>query len=506
MEPSSVPETPKEEYRSTILKRLNARNLAAGPLIQIFTAYSELADQLVQSNRLRLGTVSAHQSDSAQILALQEKLADLYRKKEQNDQQLIETRNLLSDLQKDRSAQLIIKEETQRENAKLRKELQASLEEQKVLKESNEHIKDEYFALQACYNNLKDKCRQVEEERNSLVERLKALKEKQIEMFNRQNEIEEEMLRKKLSCEIESAISTRLPDMTLGSTDDRYAGTDSASGEYSKDCLPNNCIARWDNHDGEVNDVAWNISGDWFATGGGDRKLRVFEGIGGCYERRFVLTGCNGAITRIDFDLEQPFLLASSTDHTVRIWGLSDQRLKHTLTGHTDKVSSAKFYRNSHVISGSHDRTIRLWDIYSRKCAKTFFPGSTILDIASNDKRGAIISGHFDKKVRIWDVRSDDPVAVLEFGGRVTSLDLSLDQIYLLCSSRDETLSLLDLRNNQIVHIFSAEQYRTSSDYSRCVLSPGLNYCAAGSADGHVFIWNVHSTKLERILSRGGHE
>lgn len=52
----------------------------------------------------------------------------------------------------------------------------------------------------------------------------------------------------------------------------------------------------------------------------------------------------------------------------------------------------------------------------------------------------------------------------------------------------------------------SAEQYRTSCDYSRCVISPGMEYCAAGSTDGHVFIWNTHTTKLEKTLSKGGHE
>ena len=55
-------------------------------------------------------------------------------------------------------------------------------------------------------------------------------------------------------------------------------------------------------------------------------------------------------------------------------------------------------------------------------------------------------------------------------------------------------------------HIYSADAYRTSYDYNKCAISPGMSYVAAGSADGQIFIWNLYSTKLEKVLGRGGHE
>lgn len=43
--------------------------------------------------------------------------------------------------------------------------------------------------------------------------------------------------------------------------------------------------------------------------------------------------------------------------------------LKHTLTGHTSKVMSAKFLgETNQVVSGSHDRTLKLWDLRRRAC------------------------------------------------------------------------------------------------------------------------------------------
>ena len=75
-----------------------------------------------------------------------------------------------------------------------------------------------------------------------------------------------------------------------------------------------------------------------------------------------------------------------------------------------------------------------------------------------------------------------------------------------------QDIAHLQVSELQIYFIFclkygsSAEQYRTSSDFNKCVISPGDTYVAAGSADGHIFIWNLLSTRLEKVLYKGGHE
>lgn len=33
-----------------------------------------------------------------------------------------------------------------------------------------------------------------------------------------------------------------------------------------------------------------------------------------------------------------------------------------------------------------------------------------------------------------------------------------------------------------------------------------MSYIMAGSAEGQIYIWNLNTTKLEKILSKGGHE
>ena len=53
---------------------------------------------------------------------------------------------------------------------------------------------------------------------------------------------------------------------------------------------------------------------------------------------------------------------------------MDDCRLRHTLTGHSGKVLSAKFLGDAtRVVSGSHDRTLKVSDIDTPPRVSTHF-------------------------------------------------------------------------------------------------------------------------------------
>ena len=72
------------------------------------------------------------------------------------------------------------------------------------------------------------------------------------------------------------------------------------------------------------------------ASAGGDKVVRLWEPASGTQTSQ--LHGMQDMVTDLAFTCDQNHLVAAGTDKTLRMWDLSTARVKHTLTGHTDKV------------------------------------------------------------------------------------------------------------------------------------------------------------------------
>eukprot|EP00731_Ephydatia_muelleri_P024688 Em0016g959a len=164
------------------------------------------------------------------------------------------------------------------------------------------------------------------------------------------------------------------------------------------------------------------------------------------------------------------------------------------------KVLCAKFIADEthKMVTGSHDRTLKIWDLSQKSCIRTLFAGSSCNDIIAGKGMGtSIISGHLDKRIRFWDARGNAAASEIALPGKVTSFDHNPDRQLLLCCSRDDTLRLIELRQNSIMSTFSTSGFKVSEDWSRACFSPDGQYVAAGSADGSVFVWEVASGRMK---------
>lgn len=443
---------------------------------------------------------------SIEVQVLRDELTTLYKQKNKNDQDLIEANRKLGE-----SEGRLVKVVEERDKLKAdRERLCARIAElehslKKTTDEKNT-VYDEWLALNAYVKSQTDQLTRMKSEEMQLINKIRELNEQKANYMNEEVAQQSARQQKRIQDDIAKAIADTSRDERANSTLSQCNGP--VGDTMLGDRVPAHVESKFEANEGEILDVRW-LSADTFATAGSDKKARLWKvESNGKPSKLSTLTGCVNSITRLDYDSESRCLIGSSNDHAVRLWNIDTQRITSTFSGHSDKVTVARFHQTSQVVSGSSDRSIKVWDLRSQRCSRTFFPGSTIHDMIGHCPMGsaAFISGHFDKKIRLWDGRTNEAVQIVEMAGKITSLDMAADGQNMLCSTRDDTLSLIDVRTLRTVHIYSSEQYRTSSDFSRCVLSPGMEYCAAGSSDGHVFVWNVRTTKLEKCLSKGGHE
>uniref|UniRef100_A0A672R3H4 Autophagy-related protein 16-1-like n=1 Tax=Sinocyclocheilus grahami TaxID=75366 RepID=A0A672R3H4_SINGR len=484
------------------------------------------------------GRIESLQQEMAQMrIKHQEELTELHKKRGELAQSVIELNNQIQQKDKEIQSNEAKMLEYQQQISHLKGECRELCNSLADLERANQTLRDEYDALQITFSALEEKLRKTTEDNQELVTRWMAEKAQEANKLNAENEKDSRRRQAKLQKELADAAKEPLPiepdDDIEVLTEDAGKGTGetSPSRQISRTprrvsqppppaglldsisnifgyvlvcvCTDTNVsfLLHFDAHDGEVNAVRFSPGSRLLATGGMDRRVKLWEVISGRCEPKGALTGSNAGITSIEFDSAGSYLLAASNDFASRIWTVDDYRLRHTLTGHSGKVLSARFLLdNSRIVSGSYDRTLKLWDLRSKVCMKTVFAGSSCNDIVCTEQ--CVMSGHFDKKVRFWDIRSESIVHELELLGRVTSLDLNHDRTELLSCSRDDLVKIIDLRSNAVRQTFELHLFCTFLDCV-CVFSPDGRYVAAGSADGVLYIWNVLTGKLDKTLDKG---
>jgi len=470
-----------------------------------------------ETQKLRVKSSEADQEQVSllekKLFGAQEELTELHRRRGENAQQIIDQSNQSKEHESriKQLQDLLEASGIQLKNAQDEvNHLRSAMHE---LEATNQLLKDEYQTLQLTLNSAEQKLVEVQKENSQLVGQIMEFKDRDVLRLNQENDRAMRLQQERIKKQLEEAVAETKSSGSGGSSISPFnifrmpKNSEGKESLESAIChsvrLPTRCFLKFEAHEGDVNAVKWSPHGLTLATGGSDRRVKIWDISKNICELKSALSGSNGAISSLDYEAGASLILAASTDFASRVWSIDDGRLRHTLTGHSNKVLAAKFMSGdaNKVVTASYDRTVKVWDLRSKACVLTKFPGSSCNDVVCTDENN-VVSGHFDKKIRFWDIRSGtEPIGDLEFGGKVTSVDVSRNGTWLLACCRDDTLRLVDARTCQLVRTYTTEGFQVAADWSRACFSPDSEYITVGAANGKIYIWSVHdNSKPETVL------
>lgn len=255
--------------------------------------------------------------------------------------------------------------------------------------------------------------------------------------------------------------------------------------------VPSVCKHTIHAHEGGCGSILFEHNSDKLYSGGQDRTVKIWDTKTGTQSG--TLRGCLGLVLDLAVTHDNRSVIAASSSNNLYVWDVSTGRIRHTLTGHADKVCAVDASKVStrHVVSSAYDHTIKIWDLQKGYCINTIISPSNCNSLAYSLDGLTICSGHIDGNLRLWESNTGKLISeVAAHSQAISSISISRCGNIVLTSGRDNVHNLFDMRSLEVCGTFRSNGSRLASNWSRSCISADENYVASGSVDGSVYIWS----------------
>lgn len=215
-----------------------------------------------------------------------------------------------------------------------------------------------------------------------------------------------------------------------------------------------------------------------------------------------ILTGHEADITTSAVSPDGRFLLTGSTDHTLRLWDLYQNRLMHVMRGHEGPVTSVSLFGGGRfAVSGSMDKSFRIWDLDEGACIRVLVEQESEITAAATGPDGRYgVYASADETLQLWNLMSQVPVRSFEgYTGYITSIDFTPDGVYAVTSGSDRTIRIWEIYSGDCVRIIRGHPGKVND----AKVSPDGQYILSACDDGVLRKWHIEIEELPETF--GGH-
>ncbi|KAH9622130.1 hypothetical protein KSS87_017966 [Heliosperma pusillum] len=231
-------------------------------------------------------------------------------------------------------------------------------------------------------------------------------------------------------------------------------------------------------HSHFVEDVVLSSDGQFALSGSWDGELRLWDLAAGTTARRFV--GHSKDVLSVAFSIDNRQIVSASRDQA---------------DGHSDWVSCVRFSPNNSqptIVSSSWDKTVKIWNLTNCKLRSTLAGHNAYVNTVAVSPDGSLCaSGGKDGVILLWDLAEGKKLYSLDASTIIHSLCFSPNR-YWLCAATETGIKIWDLESKTIVEDLKLD-LKTEADHLEGAASTTsknkIIYCTCLS-------WNADGTTL----------
>jgi guanine nucleotide-binding protein subunit beta-2-like 1 protein len=248
-------------------------------------------------------------------------------------------------------------------------------------------------------------------------------------------------------------------------------------------------------HSEPVVSTVLSSDGQFALSGSWDRTMRLWDLNTGASVRTF--QGHTKDVNSVAFSGDNRQIVSGSRDKTIKLWNTLAE-CKYTITEdmHTDWVSCVVFSPSAKmplIVSAGWDKLVKVWNLSNCKLRTNLVGHTGVVYTTAVSPDGSLCaSGGKDGTAMLWDVNDGKHLYSLDAGGTINALCFS-PKNYWLVAATDLSIKVWDLENKNILDELS------STNPPKC----GIPWCVsvswsadgntlfAGSTDGNVYMYEV---------------
>jgi guanine nucleotide-binding protein subunit beta-2-like 1 protein len=293
------------------------------------------------------------------------------------------------------------------------------------------------------------------------------------------------------------ATSTERDDMILSASRDRTVIVWTITREEGQYGVPRRLLK---GHSHFVQDVVISSDGQFALSCSWDGTLRLWDLNTGNTTRKFI--GHTKDVLSVAFSADNRQIVSGSRDKSIKLWNtLGECKFTITEEGHTEWISCVRFSPNTLnpiIVSAGWDKLVKVWNLTNCKLRIDLVGHTAYVNHVTVSPDGSLCaSGGKDHLAILWDLNEGKQLYTLDAGDVIHSLCFSPNR-YWLCAATQSGIKIWDLESKTLVDDLTPEFVIAGKNAQKpsCISlawSADGNTLYSGYTDMLIRVWGVVS-------------